>query len=62
MAKKQCPQCRKISKGSVASCDGCGFLFDATHRMKRGFAETCVRIGVAITIAASVTAVIAKLI
>jgi hypothetical protein len=30
--------------------------------MKRGFAETCLKIGVAITIAASVTAVIAKLI
>jgi hypothetical protein len=30
--------------------------------VNRGFAETCLRIGVVITIAASVTAVIAKLI
>jgi hypothetical protein len=59
---KQCPQCRKISKGVVASCDRCGFSFDAVHRIKRSFAETCFRIGVAITIVAGVTAVIAKLI
>jgi hypothetical protein len=30
--------------------------------MKRSFAETCLRIGIAITVAASLTAVIAKLI
>jgi hypothetical protein len=59
---RQCPNCRKISEGRVESCLGCGFSFDATsHKVKRGFAETCLKIGVAITIAASVTAVIAKL-
>jgi hypothetical protein len=59
---KQCPNCRKISKGQVASCEGCGFSFIAIPKSRRSFAETCLRIGVAITIAASVTAVIAKLI
>jgi hypothetical protein len=58
---RQCPKCRKISK-SLASCDHCGFSFDAARTIRRGFAETCLKIGVAITIAASVTAVIAKLI
>ena len=57
---RQCFNCRKISTGQV--CEGCGFLFDATARSRRGFAETCFRIGLVITIAASVTAVIAKLI
>ncbi len=61
MMSRQCPQCRKISK-SFGSCDQCGFSFDETRRVSRGFAETCLRIGVVITIAASVTAVIAKLI
>jgi len=61
MMTKQCPQCRKISR-SLASCDHCGFSFDATRRAKSGFAETCLKIGVIITIAASMTAVIAKLV
>ena len=59
---KQCPNCRKISKGQVVSCEGCGFSFIGMPRLRRSFADTCWRIGVAITIAASVTAVIAKLI
>jgi hypothetical protein len=59
---RQCPNCRKISAGPGASCDGCGFSFEAASKVKRGFGETCLKIGVAITIAASVTAVIAKLI
>ena len=59
---RQCPNCRQISKSLAASCDRCGFSFDETSRGKRGFAQTCLRIGVALTIAAGVTAVIAKLI
>jgi hypothetical protein len=59
---RQCPNCRHISQGLAASCHGCGFSFDATSRVKRGFGQTCLKIGVAITIAAGVTAVIAKLI
>lgn len=58
---RQCPNCRKIVEGRVESCLGCGFSFDASSRVKRSFAETCLRIGVGITIAASLTAVIAKL-
>jgi len=59
---RQCPNCRKITKGQSASCEGCGFALEASAKGKRGFGETCFRIGLAITIAASVTAVIAKLI
>ncbi len=58
---KQCPVCKKITKGQVAHCGSCGFSFEARHT-KGGFAEACLRIGVAITIVASVAAVIAKLI
>jgi len=57
---RQCFNCRKVSTGEV--CEGCGFVFDTTARSRRTFAETCLRIGVVITIAASVTAFIAKLI
>jgi hypothetical protein len=58
---RQCPNCRKISMGATESCAGCGFSFE--HLMgKRSFAETCFKIAVAITIVASVTAVIAKFI
>ena len=60
--KRQCPNCRKISTGSGLACEGCGCSFVAIGRMKRSFAETCLRIGIAITVAASLTAVIAKLI
>ena len=59
---KQCPNCRKISKGQVESCESCGFSFVGIPKARRSFADTCWKIGVAITIAASVTAVIAKLI
>jgi hypothetical protein len=58
---KQCPQCRKISR-DIITCDSCGLSFDVAHRAKRSFAETCLRIGVVITIAAGLTAFIAKLI
>ena len=59
---KQCPVCKKITKGQVTHCGSCGFSFEARQKTKGGFAETCLRIGVAITIVASVAAVIAKLI
>jgi len=58
---RQCPVCKAITKGQVAHCDGCGFSFEAKHKTKGGFADTCLRIGVGITIGASVAAVIAKL-
>jgi len=57
---RQCPNCRKITKAVL--CEGCGYSLEASARGRRGFGETCFRIGVAITIAASVTAFIAKLI
>jgi hypothetical protein len=59
---KQCPNCRTITQGQATSCEGCGFAFNAASKGKRGFAETCLKIGVAITLAAGLTAVIAKLI
>jgi hypothetical protein len=59
---KQCPVCKKITKGQVEDCGSCGFSFEARHKRKSGFAEACLRIGVGITIVASVAAVIAKLI
>jgi hypothetical protein len=59
---KQCPVCKKITQGQVAHCGSCGFSFEAKHKKRGGFAEACLRIGVAITIVASVAAVIAKLI
>lgn len=58
---KQCPVCKKITKGQVTHCSSCGFSFEA-RRNRGGFAETCLRIGVGITIVASVAAVIARLI
>jgi hypothetical protein len=59
---KQCPNCRKISSASVVSCDKCGFTFIAKTKGRLGLAEACVKIGIAVTLVASVTAVIAKLI
>ena len=58
---RQCPVCKKITKGQVEQCGSCGFSFEAKHK-RGGFAEACLRIGVGITIVASVAAVIAKLI
>ena len=57
---KQCPVCKEITKGQVADCGSCGFSFEV-QRKRGGFAEACLRIGVGITIVASLAAVIAKL-
>ena len=60
---KQCPNCRKISSSaSVVSCDKCGFAFVAKTKGRLGLAEASVKIGIAVAVVASVTAVIVKLI
>jgi hypothetical protein len=45
MARKQCPQCKRVTGASASTCGGCGRVFAALSLMPSVRAKRCVQCG-----------------